>query len=75
MPIYEYVCKDCGTRFDVLRSMKEADSPARCKNCLGERSTRQLSVFFSKSADRVATTTSSSGCAGCGGGSCGSCHH
>ena len=24
MPVYEYVCKDCGHKFDALRSMKEA---------------------------------------------------
>jgi putative FmdB family regulatory protein len=76
MPIYEYLCQDCGAQFDMLRSMKDADEPARCKSCLGDHTKRQLSVFFSKSADRVASTaSSSSGCGGCSGGSCGSCHH
>jgi putative FmdB family regulatory protein len=78
MPIYEYVCQDCGARFDILRSMKESDTPAPCNHCSGGHTTRQLSVFFAKSADRGAITTSSSGCSGCSscsGGSCGSCHH
>jgi putative FmdB family regulatory protein len=78
MPIYEYLCEDCGAHFDILRAMKDSDSPAQCNHCSGEHTTRQLSVFFAKSADRGAITTSSSGCGSCGGGSCGSCgscHH
>ncbi len=76
MPIYEYLCQDCGAEFEMLRSMKDAAAPARCKSCHSEHTTRQLSVFYSKSAGRVAaTTSSSSGCSGCSGGSCGSCHH
>ena len=30
MPVYEYVCKNCGHKFDALRSMKEADAPIHC---------------------------------------------
>ncbi len=75
MPLYEYVCQDCGTRFDVLRSMKDADLPARCKSCHGDHSTRQLSVFFAKSGEKAVAGTSSGGCGGCSGGSCASCGH
>ena len=33
MPIYEYVCLDCGERFETLRSMKDADAPITCRQC------------------------------------------
>jgi putative FmdB family regulatory protein len=33
MPVYEYVCLDCKHRFDVLRSIKEADDPIQCNEC------------------------------------------
>ena len=76
MPIYEYVCKDCGYEFESIRSMKDADSPIHCKNCLGDRTSRAISVFYAKSDGR-SITASSGGCGNCGGGSCSSCggHH
>jgi putative FmdB family regulatory protein len=33
MPVYEYECQWCGTRFDLLRRMSEADDPAKCPKC------------------------------------------
>jgi putative FmdB family regulatory protein len=78
MPIYEYLCKDCGQEFEVLRSMKEADSPMACKKCNGSHTTRMISTFVAKSGERVVTHSGGGGgggCGGCSGGSCGSCHH
>ncbi|WP_084001232.1 FmdB family zinc ribbon protein [Anaerolinea thermolimosa] len=76
MPLYEYVCQDCGEHFDALRSFKEADQPIRCKSCFSERTIRAISVFYA-SSDGRAIATSGGGCSGCGGGSCSSCggHH
>jgi len=75
MPLYEYVCKDCGTHFDALRSFKDADKTITCKKCFSEQTTRAISVFYAQADGR--SIASSSGCAGCGGGSCSSCggHH
>jgi len=72
MPLYEYVCKDCGHHFDSLRSFKDADKTIACKHCFSEKTTRAISVFYAQSDGR-AVTASSGGCAGCGGGSCASC--
>ena len=74
MPLYEYVCKDCGHHFDTLRSMKDADKTILCKSCHSENTARAISVFFASSEGR-AVTTSNSGCGGCSGGSCSSCGH
>lgn len=75
MPIYEYVCTDCGTRFDALRPIREADSPIPCKQCAGLHTTRKLSVFFAQSGGRTVAGGNGDGCAGCSGGSCSSCSH
>ena len=75
MPIYEYICKDCDTHFEAIRSMKEADSPIMCKECEGRNTRRQISVFFANSGGKAVAGTSSGGCSGCSGGSCSSCGH
>jgi putative FmdB family regulatory protein len=73
MPIYEYICLDCSTRFDALRSMKDADKPIACDHCSSQRTSRLLSLFNAQSGGRVVAGTGSGGCAGCSGGSCASC--
>ncbi len=73
MPIYEYLCKDCGVRFEILRSIKDADTPIHCESCQGEHTQRTLSVFFAQSGSQIIAGGNSSGCAGCAGGTCSSC--
>lgn len=77
MPLYEYTCRECGTHFDALRTMREADAPIACKHCQSLQTSRQLSVFFSSGGSQKVGATSSGGggCGNCSGGSCGSCHH
>ena len=33
MPLYEYYCADCQTKFETLRPMSKADEPIQCKQC------------------------------------------
>ncbi|MEW5871398.1 MAG: zinc ribbon domain-containing protein [Chloroflexota bacterium] len=72
MPIYEYVCQDCGERFEKMRSMKDADVPAACSKCAGNHTSRMLSLFNAQSGGRV-VAGGSSGCASCSSSSCASC--
>ena len=74
MPIYEYVCQDCGERFELLRSMKDADTPIPCRKCKSERTSRMLSLFFASSGGRV-VAGGGAPCASCAGGSCATCGH
>lgn len=74
MPIYEYVCLDCGERMELIRSMKEADSPLQCKKCEGQHTSRMLSLFNASSGGRV-VAGGGGGCGSCAGGSCASCSH
>ncbi len=73
MPIYEYICLDCGLKFEFLRSMSQADEPLNCEECTGTNCSRMISVFFSQSEGRSATATSQSGCGSCHATSCAGC--
>jgi len=35
MPIYEYICKDCGKHFEVLTTSSSDVSPVTCPQCHG----------------------------------------
>ncbi|MCJ7512172.1 MAG: zinc ribbon domain-containing protein [Anaerolineales bacterium] len=74
MPVYEYACLDCGQPFEALRKMADSDVPIACAHCHGDRTTRQLSVFFAQSGGRALSGTSQS-CGACSGGSCSTCGH
>jgi putative FmdB family regulatory protein len=78
MPMYEYFCAKCHTKFDALRPMAEADAPIRCEQCDSPRTARVLSVFFAISgggADEAQGVGGGGGC-GCGGQcACGHSHN
>ncbi len=73
MPIYEYQCQICNTKFEAMRAMKDADAAIECKVCHSLDTKRALSVCFSKG--EFHSSSSNSGCSGCHGGSCTSCGH
>lgn len=64
MPLYEYRCADCETRFDALRSMADADTPIACPQCGSENTGRLISLF---------SAVGSGGVIAGAGSSCGSC--
>ncbi len=45
MPLYEYVCQDCGQPFEKLVPMSKADAPHPCPSCASEQTQRQVSAF------------------------------
>jgi putative FmdB family regulatory protein len=74
MPVYEYFCTDCRTKFEVLRPMSKANAPIACAKCSGKHTNRVLSVFAAHSEGKaVSGAGGGGGCATCGGGSCSSC--
>ena len=73
MPLYEYVCLDCGFRFDILRSMKNADSPIACSQCESQHTSRLLSLFYAQSSGREVAGSNSGACTSCSSHSCASC--
>ena len=77
MPIYEYVCPECDTKFEKMRSFNQSDQPCECPSCKAA-ARRMLSTFaaFSSSmggVPKAVSGTSGSSCSSCGGGSCSSC--
>jgi putative FmdB family regulatory protein len=66
MPLYEYVCASCASRFE--RYVRSWTEPVVCPTCAGTEVEKQLSTFaFSGGGSSGAP--SGGGC--CGGGGCG----
>ncbi len=62
MPLYEYVCPECGARFDrLVRSSSNADE-ATCPTCGSPTATRVFSTFATTAAGKGSAQTSP----GCG---------
>ena len=72
MPLYEYICNDCRTKFDALRSINNADAPIACQDCQGENTSRMLSLFFAHSDGRT-ITQSAPACTSCSTHACSTC--
>ena len=74
MPIYEYVCPKCKSKFELLRPMAQADDEALCPECKS-KGKRVFSRFACFSADESGLTSSIGGspCSGCSSSDCSSC--
>jgi len=67
MPIFEYACDDCGTKFEKLLRRSGEAGDVRCPSCGEKHLTTQYSTFAAR-AGKVQTTPEPAG--GCGGGMC-----
>ncbi|MFN8455414.1 MAG: zinc ribbon domain-containing protein [Anaerolineae bacterium] len=80
MPLYEYYCAECRTKFDALRPMEKADAPIQCKHCESMRTSRALSLFATRTKAEAGSSGgpqnfgNMGGGGGCCGGMCG-CGH
>ena len=74
MPIYEYHCKPCDLRFELLTTISRADQSV-CPNCGSGKVKRLMSMFSARSSGSDGSSSSSDSCAGCSSGSCRSCGH
>ena len=46
MPVYEYYCSECHTKFDALRSMAALNEPQVCTSCgATEHVNRTITTF------------------------------
>jgi len=70
MPIYEYLCDDCDTRFEKIVINKQ--QKIACPKCASKKASIQLSVFATANGASAKSSTPSSGGGGsCCGGGCG----
>lgn len=69
MPLYEYVCNRCNTRFEMLRPSGRMDDAANCPRG-HDSSHRVLSNFAALTKDAYGETApvGGGGCDGCAGG-------
>ncbi len=74
MPLYEYRCSDCKSKFELLVSHQHADDVV-CMKCHSEKVRRLLSVFALTGNGEDSAyddmTDSMGGSCACGNGSCG----
>ena len=78
MPIYEYTCSACKTKFDQLvRKFSDADAKHKCPDCGSEKTARVFSVFatVSEGSKDTALPSQTPACGRCGShGPCGGAH-
>lgn len=67
MPLYEYLCDNCHTKFEIRRPMKESDAPTACPECQSDQVERQISLVATLTRDGAGAAMASGGC-GCGSG-------
>lgn len=60
MPIFEFVCADCGQPFEELVRSANAVDEVTCPNCHSEQVRKQISVFASRVAGNSSTSFSPS---------------
>ncbi len=46
MPIYEYECRKCKERFEVIQGINEDTTALQCPKCMADKPKRVLSGFI-----------------------------
>jgi putative FmdB family regulatory protein len=65
MPLFEYKCEDCDTKYEVLHKSSKTQDEVFCPNCKSKNSKKLISVFSAKNS------SSTPDFGGCSDGSCG----
>ncbi len=50
MPIYEYECRTCEEKYEMLRDINDSDEGVKCPCCEARAARRLLSVFSTVSS-------------------------
>ncbi len=45
MPLYDYLCRECGRQFELLRRIKDKDQGLQCPECHSDQVERIFSTF------------------------------
>ena len=74
MPIYEFECRPCKERFELLIGMSRIGE-ATCPKCGSGKVQRVMSMFASRTSGGSSHDHGGGGCASCGSGNCATCGH
>lgn len=73
MPIYEFVCKPCGNKFELLVPASKLDQ-VDCPSCKSGKVKRLMSTFAARSSGSDGSHShGDGGCASCAAGHCSTC--
>ena len=64
MPIYEYECRICKERFELVQKMTEGNEGLCCPKCDADKPERVLSAFCSETGKSASTAGSAHGSSG-----------
>lgn len=70
MPIFEYQCDDCGTKFEKLVRRQTESEDLTCPSCGDHHLTQQLSVFSAHAGTNGSPAASPAEMRSCPGGMC-----
>ena len=62
MPLYEYSCRECGHRFEVLQRMGEGGERLTCPRCATPAPERRMSTFAGITGGASSRGESFAGC-------------
>ena len=51
MPVYTYICEDCGEKFDLLIGMTSEKTELKCSKCGSKKMKKTFSSFSVKSSN------------------------
>lgn len=67
MPLYEYSCRECGHRFEVLQRMNEGSEGLDCPRCGHPEVSKQFSTFAAAVAGGSTAGRGAAASGACGG--------
>ncbi|MCB1033635.1 MAG: zinc ribbon domain-containing protein [Acidobacteria bacterium] len=62
MPLYEYICEQCGERFEVLQPMGAGSDGLECPACGSKALAKQFSTFAGSAGGSASTAQTAAGC-------------
>ena len=66
MPIFEYICEECGEVFEMLVMSASATKEVHCPNCMSDLVRKLISTFSAKVGGKSGSYRSSAPASSCG---------
>ena len=66
MPLYAYVCKECGLEFEEFVRFSQAENKPVCPSCGSENTQKQITTFTSVGPGSSSSASTGSSCGSSG---------